>query len=89
MSDVGSQQAAGNSEKDYVADFDENNEEETAGVAGAKELNKMFRQKYSKYLPYIKGDLEFNEGHSVAITLQFPLEYKKLLILQQADSALK
>ena len=50
---------------------------------------KLLREKYSKYLPFIKGDLEFIEGKSASITLQFPLEYKKLLILQQADSALK
>ena len=53
------------------------------------ECMKLLREKYSKYLPYIKGDLEFVEGKSASITLQFPLEFKKLLILQQAETALK
>ena len=49
----------------------------------------MLREKYSKYLPYIKGDLEFDEGKSATITLQFPLEFKKLLVLSLADQAIK
>ena len=53
------------------------------------ECMKLLREKYSKYLPYIKGDLEFVEGKSASITLQFPLEFKKLLILHQAETALK
>ena len=54
-----------------------------------RELMKHFREKYSKYLPFIQGDLEFEEGRYAAITLQFPLEFKKLLILSLADAALK
>ena len=50
---------------------------------------KLFREKYSKYLPYIKGDLEFVEGESASVTLQFPLDYKKLLILSLAETVLK
>lgn len=50
---------------------------------------KFLREKYSKYLPYIKGDLEFIDGKSASVTLQFPLEFKKLLILTLADTALK
>lgn len=50
---------------------------------------KILREKYSKYLPFIKGDLEFIEGESASITLQFPLEFKKLLILKLAESTLK
>ena len=54
-----------------------------------REIMKRFREKYSKYLPFIKGDMEFEEGRYASITLQFPLEYKKLLILSLADQALK
>ena len=55
----------------------------------ASESMKMLREKYSKYLPYIKGDLEFEDGESASITLQFPLEFKKLLVLTLANEALK
>ena len=53
------------------------------------EFMKVLREKYSKYLPFIEGDLEFVEDKSATITLQFPLEFKKLLILTLTDAALK
>jgi len=55
----------------------------------ASEFMKTMREKYSKYLPFIKGDLEFVENRSASITLQFPLEYKKLLVITLAETALK
>ena len=58
-------------------------------TTSVSEFMKFLREKYSKYLPYIKGDLEFIEGKSASVTLQFPLEFKKLLILTLADTALK
>jgi hypothetical protein len=85
MSDAASQIAE--SDHELAVDFTANAEIETKQKTS--ELMKLLREKYSKYLPFIKGDLEFIEGKSASITLQFPLEYKKLLILQQAETALK
>lgn len=95
MSEAGSHQAAAMSEQELVVDFNEASEAEEQTQAATmpndikSECMKLLREKYSKYLPYIKGDLEFVEGKSASITLQFPLEFKKLLILQQAETALK
>ena len=88
MSDAASQVAS--SDHELAVDFTANTElAEESKREKTSELMKLLREKYSKYLPFIKGDLEFVEGKSASITLQFPLEYKKLLILQQAEAALK
>ena len=34
-----------------------------------REYMKFLREKCSKYLPYIKGDLEFIDGRSASVTL--------------------
>jgi len=47
------------------------------------------RDKHSKYLQYLKGDFEFQTNKSATVTLQFPLEYKKLLLLTLTENVLK
>jgi len=74
---------------ELAVDFDDTTMVEQSKREDVSEFMKILREKYSKYLPYIKGDLEFVEGRSASITLQFPLEFKKLLVLTLADTALK
>ena len=50
-------------------------------------IKKFDREKHGKYLQFIKGEFEF-ENNSATIALQFPLEYKKLLLLKLAETAL-
>ena len=50
-------------------------------------LKKFDREKHGKYLQFIKGEFEF-ENNSATIALQFPLEYKKLLLLTLAETAM-
>ncbi len=49
----------------------------------------ILREKHAKYLHFLKGDFEFETSVSASLTLQFPLEYKKLLLLTIAESVLK
>lgn len=72
-----------------AVDFNDDTVAEPRSSNDVSEFMKFLREKYSKYLPYIKGDLEFIDGKSASVTLQFPLEFKKLLILTLADTALK
>ena len=49
----------------------------------------ILREKHAKYLHFLKGDFEFETNVSASMTLQFPLEYKKLLLLTIAENVLK
>lgn len=49
----------------------------------------VFNEKYAKFLQYLHGDFEFVENESATVTLQFPLEFKKLLLLTLAETVLK
>lgn len=46
------------------------------------------REKHSKYLQFLKGDFEYVDQKQITITLNFPLEYKKLLLITLAENAL-
>ena len=50
-------------------------------------LKRFDREKHGKYLQFIKGEFEF-ENNAATISLQFPLEYKKLLLLKLAETAM-
>ena len=50
---------------------------------------KILREKHSKYLQYLKGDFEFDSHKSATVTIQFPLEYKKLLLLSLTETVIK
>jgi len=50
---------------------------------------KILREKHSKYLQYLKGDFEFDSHKSATVTIMFPLEFKKLLLLSLTESVLK
>ena len=91
MSEAGGSNAATSEQGgELTVDFgQEDDGDETIKKEDVSEFMKTLREKYSKYLPFIKGDLEFVEGKSASITLQFPLEFKKLLVLSLADAALK
>lgn len=90
-SEAGGSNVAMSEQGDLAIDFDESDADGDAPMKkeDVSEFMKTMREKYSKYLPFIKGDLEFVEGKSASITLQFPLEFKKLLVLTLADAALK
>jgi hypothetical protein len=49
----------------------------------------IFREKHSKYLQFLKGDFEFDHHKSATVTIHFPLEYKKLLLLSLVDTVVK
>ena len=49
----------------------------------------IFKEKHAKYLQYLKGDFIFEQHKSATVTLQFPLEYKKLLLLSLVDTVIK
>lgn len=49
----------------------------------------IFREKHSKYLQYLKGDFEFDSHKSATVTVHFPLEYKKILLLSLVDTVVK
>ena len=87
-SEAGGSNAAMSDQGELAVDFEDTEADVTMKKEVVSEFMKMLREKYSKYLPYIKGDLEFEEGKSATITLQFPLEFKKLLVLTLADAAL-
>ena len=70
------------------ADFNETAAEDTKMADSSEMIMKLIRERYPKYVTFIK-DACVEEDKSCSITLQFPLEYKKLLILQQADTAMK
>ena len=53
-----------------------------------EQFKKLNIEKHSKYYQFIKGDFEFVPNQSASITLHFPLEDKKLLILALAETAL-
>lgn len=42
------------------------------------------REKFSKYLGYIRG-IDFEADKSIHVTVAFPLEYKKILMLTLAE----
>lgn len=50
---------------------------------------RIHREKHSKYLQYLKGDFEFESHKSATVTIQFPLEYKKLLLLSLVETVVK
>ena len=50
---------------------------------------KILREKHSKYLQYLKGDFEFDSHKSATVTMMFPLEYKKLLLLSLTETVIK
>lgn len=50
---------------------------------------KILREKHSKYLQYLKGDFEFDSHKSATVTIMFPLEYKKLLLLSLTEAVIK
>lgn len=70
-SEVGGSNVAMSEQGELAVDFE--NEEEADDVTMKKEdiseFMKVLREKYSKYLPFIKGDLEFVENKSATITL--------------------
>ena len=49
----------------------------------------IFKEKHSKYLQYLKGDFEFDSHKSATVTIHFPLEYKKLLLLSLVETVIK
>ena len=64
-SNVAMSEQGGAAAMELAVDFTNvNNVEENAN-----EYMKFLREKCSKYLPYIKGDLEFNDGRSASVTL--------------------
>lgn len=52
-------------------------------------LRNAFRETNSKYLQFMRGDFECAQNESISVTLQFPLEYKKLLLLTIAETCLQ
>lgn len=52
-------------------------------------LKNGFRAKNAKFLQFLKGDFEVVNNDSISIILQFPLEYKKLLLLTLAENVLQ
>jgi len=72
---------------DLIEDMDEKVDPESA-KAGLNRYKMLDREKHGKYLSFIKGDFEFEKNKSASITLQFPLEYKKLLMLTLSETAL-
>ena len=89
MSEAGASNAAMSDMQELAVDYNEAEAAASGEKKGTNEFMKVLREKYSKYLPFIKGNLEFDEGKSASITLQFPLEFKKLLVLTLAETALK
>ena len=67
MSDLASQ--AGSSDHELAVDFTMTTGTDGEAKQQKGEYMKLLREKYSKYLPFIKGDLEFVEGKSASITL--------------------
>jgi DNA-directed RNA polymerase I subunit RPA1 len=49
----------------------------------------IFKEKHSKYLQYLKGDFQFESNKSASLTIQFPLEFKKLLLLSLVEAVVK
>jgi len=49
---------------------------------------KIAREKHNKYVKFLKNDFVFDVNKSASVTLSFPLEYKKLLLLPIAEAAL-
>ena len=47
------------------------------------------REKHARYLEHLKGDFVFVKDKSATVTIQFDLEYKKLLILSIAEKFLQ
>lgn len=54
-----------------------------------KAHSQIFKEKHSKYLQYLKGDFQFDNNKSASLTIQFPLEYKKLLLLSLVEAVVK
>jgi DNA-directed RNA polymerase I subunit RPA1 len=54
-----------------------------------EQVSNINREKHSKYLQYLRGDFEFDKHKSATVTLQFPLEDKKLLLLSLAQNVIK
>jgi hypothetical protein len=52
-------------------------------------LSNINKEKHSKYLQYLRGDFIFEKNQSATVTIQFPLEDKKLLLLSLAESVIK
>ena len=71
-----------------IEDADQKVEPETTSKSDPNQYKKLNREKHSKYLQFIKGDFDFVKNESASITLQFPLEYKKLLMLTLSETAL-
>jgi len=58
-------------------------------IKDMKANSDIFKMKHSKYLQYLKGDFKFDNHKSATVTLMFPLEYKKLLLLSLVDIVVK
>ncbi len=54
-----------------------------------EQVKSIFKERHSKYLQYLKGDFEFDKHKSATVTIQFPLEFKKLLLLSLVEQVLK
>lgn len=54
-----------------------------------KGYSDIFKVKHSKYLQYLKGDFVFDSNKSATVTVQFPLEFKKLLMLSLVETVVK
>lgn len=89
-------EAASVFESDHHFDADEPEAEVAKDASQAKRaddnltaLKNAFRETNAKYLQFLRGDFECVDNESVSVTLQFPLEYKKLLILTLAETCLQ
>lgn len=65
------------------------NTEEVTKKSQLADVKHVFKEKHSKYLQYLKGDFEFENHKSASVTVHFPLEYKKLLMLSLVEQVVK
>ena len=76
-------------ESDFEQGPDEAEEAQRKADDNLTALKNAFREKNSKYLQFMRGDFDCVQNESISVTLQFPLEYKKLLLLTLAETCLQ
>ena len=76
-------------ESDFEQGPDEAEEAPKKADENLTALKNAFREKNSKYLQFMRGDFDCVQNESITVTLQFPLEYKKLLLLTLVENCLQ